>query len=442
MTEEEEGRLLEEQERSRISMLESILSVPLGRSMFLEPLRLLVSGQRVPDSPVDDSYWDLRDCVLPEIRRREMDGIMEGLKGTYLNRDSVRRLHLLWHSVEDLGRKVFSGLRLYRDLILKRNGIMEAIGDRVTDAELLAAFADDLESEPSGASRRAWRLYPALGAIQNDLDLMEVRTGTGLLRYSDAGKRFSEAMDRIRDITERFVEANLCLVISRVRRFHPCDVMEEMDLVQEGCQGLMEAVRRKDEVEEISRFLPSFDTKLKVAEPDISGLPLEEEELSVLRLVDGKRSIEQTLEDSEREELETLDVLEKLFALGIVSIAEDSPASQSENRIFRAGKFVAIAAAIVAVAVLARMTVLMPASPADTPYGQLMASTAHFIEEREIENLHFAIAAYRLNYDVYPNRLSDLVTRGFVSDEMIRNRHGVAYSYSYFPAQGTYVLSP
>jgi hypothetical protein len=205
---------------------------------------------------------------------------------------------------------------------------------------------------------------------------------------------------------------------------------------------LMEAVRRKDEVEEISRFLPSFDTKLKVAEADIVELPLEEEELSVLRLVDGKRSIEQTLEDSEREELETLDVLEKLFALGIVSIAEDAPAGQAENRIFRAGKFVAIALSIVAVALLARMTVLQPASPADTSYGRFMTSVSQFVEEREIENLHFAIEAYRLNYDVYPNRLEDLVTRGFVSEEMIRDRHGVAYSYNYLPSQQTYVLSP
>ena len=205
---------------------------------------------------------------------------------------------------------------------------------------------------------------------------------------------------------------------------------------------LMEAVRRKDEVEEISRFLPSFDTKLKVTEPDIMALPLEEEEMTVLRLVDGKRSIEQTLEDSDREELETLDVLEKLFALGIVSIAEDAPDDKSESKILRAAKPVAIALCIVAVSLLARLTVLEPASPGDTTYGKLTASVSQFVEEREIENLHFAIEAYRLNYDVYPNRLDDLVTRGFVSDDMIRNRHGVQYSYTYIPAAGTYVLSP
>jgi hypothetical protein len=204
---------------------------------------------------------------------------------------------------------------------------------------------------------------------------------------------------------------------------------------------LMEAVRRKDEVEEISRFLPSFETKLKVSEPDITQLPLEDEELTVLRLVDGKRTIEQTLEDSEREELETLDVLEKLFALGIVSIAEDEPTGATDNRVFKAAKSVSIALAILAVAMLARVTVLTPSSPADTAYGTFQASVSEFVEEREIENLHFAIAAYKLNYATYPNRLEDLVTREFVSDEMIRDRHGVVYSYDYLHPQQTYVLS-
>jgi hypothetical protein len=204
---------------------------------------------------------------------------------------------------------------------------------------------------------------------------------------------------------------------------------------------LMEAVRRKDEVEEISRFLPSFETKLKVSEPDISQLPLEDDELSVLRLVDGKRTIEQTLEDSEREELETLDVLEKLFALGIVSIAEDDPGEQTDGRVFKAAKSVLIALAVLAVALLARLTVLSPSSPSDTAYGTFVSSVAEFVEEREIENLHFAIAAYKLHYEVYPARLDDLVTREFVSGEMIRNRHGVMYSYTYLPLQQTYVLS-
>gem|GEM_PF-2153969 len=204
---------------------------------------------------------------------------------------------------------------------------------------------------------------------------------------------------------------------------------------------LMEAVRRKDEVEEISRFLPSFDTRLKVSETDLVDLPLEADELGILQLVDGKRTIEQILEDTDREELETLDVLEKLFALGIVSIAEDAPAGHAENRILQNAKFIGIAMAILAAALAARMTFLDPGPPSDTPFNKVSAEIAEFVEEREIENLHFAIEAYRLNYAVYPNRLEDLVTRGFVTEDMIKNRHGVVYSYNHLASEGTYVLA-
>jgi RNA polymerase primary sigma factor len=175
-----------------------------------------------------------------------MKELLEGMKGTYLNRGVVRRLHPLWHSVEDLGRELFSGIEEYRELILRRSRAMDMLGERVSSVEMLATDQDVLSEEPTGTGRMAWRLLPLISSLQNNLELLEVRTGTGLLKYSDAGKRFMESLNRIRDIVERFVEANLCLVISRVRRFHPCDVMEEMDLIQEGCQGLMEAMRRFD----------------------------------------------------------------------------------------------------------------------------------------------------------------------------------------------------
>jgi hypothetical protein len=205
---------------------------------------------------------------------------------------------------------------------------------------------------------------------------------------------------------------------------------------------LMEAVRRKDEVEEISRFLPSFDTRLRVAEPGIRDLPLEEDELTILQLVDGKRTIEQTLEDSDREELETLDILEKLFALGIVSIAEDVAQGHTGNKVMKSVMLVSASLGLVLIALLARVTVLAPNSQGDTSYARLAGSVSQFIEERELENLHFAIEAYRLNYEVYPNRLEDLVTRNFVNEDMIRNHYGVPYSYTYFPSRGTYLLSP
>lgn len=234
------------QERYRTAMLESILAVPLGRRMFLQPLHRLAEGKTSQRNLVDGSYWGISGGVLPEVRRERFRALLERVRGRYLKREVVRELHPLWHAVESLGGELFAGIGRYRELVVNRNRIMDLLKDETVPVETLATCFDLLEEPPSEASRLAWRLYPRLNSIRNCLDLLELSTGTGIFRYSDAAKRFHETVRRTRDIIERFVEANLGLVISKVRRYYPCDVMEEMDLIQEGCQGLMEAVRRFD----------------------------------------------------------------------------------------------------------------------------------------------------------------------------------------------------
>lgn len=246
MSPEEEKSLVDAQERYRTAMLESILAVPLGRRMFLQPLQRLAEGITPRRCLVDGSYWGISGGVLPEYRREQFRALLGMVRGRYLKREVVRELHPLWHVVESLGEELFAGIDRYRELVVGRNSIMDLFKDETAPVETLATCFDMLEESPSEASRLAWRLYPRLSSIRNCLDLLEVTAGTGIFKYSDAAKRFHEAVQRTRDVIERFVEANLGLVISKVRRYYPCDVMEEMDLIQEGCQGLMEAVRRFD----------------------------------------------------------------------------------------------------------------------------------------------------------------------------------------------------
>ena len=246
MGDREERSLLDAQEKHRIVILESIMSVPAGRDMFLEPLMELAAGG-IPDRQVIDGwFWGISEGRLPPDRRDGLRDIVLQLKGPYLNRDAVRRLHPVWHAIEELGEELFAGIDEYRELLRRKSRLMEIMKGSPLPVETLATSFDLLEEELTGEIRRAWRILPGLSMVRNRLDLLELRAGTGIFRYADSGKRFREAMNRLRDVFERFVEANLCLVISRVRRYHPCDVMEEMDLVQEGCQGLMEAVRRFD----------------------------------------------------------------------------------------------------------------------------------------------------------------------------------------------------
>lgn len=246
MDPDEEESLLQEHGRLRTVMLESIMSVPQGRRMIMGPLKETAGGARPSRILLDGGYWNLSQGVLPEQRRSELAGLIDCLDGPYLSREAVRGLHLLWHSVEELGRDMFSCLKRCRDMIEARNRLISKAGGDSEILDLLATDMDDIRSEVGSSNYTAWTLQPRIRSLANLLDIIEVTSGTGLLKLSDAAKAFEGALDRMRDLVERFVEANLPLVLSIVKRFNPIDIMEEMDLVQEGCQGLMEAVRRFD----------------------------------------------------------------------------------------------------------------------------------------------------------------------------------------------------
>jgi hypothetical protein len=199
---------------------------------------------------------------------------------------------------------------------------------------------------------------------------------------------------------------------------------------------LMEALRRKDEVEEIRKFLPSFDTRIKVSDHNPSELPLEDRDFEILGLVNGRRTIDEIIEESHADEIETLDILERLFALGIVTIAEKPVESVTPLR------SLVLAAAIVGISLLLRLTVLSPPPPNARPLTRLRNEIDQFVEAREVDNLRFALEVYHTIRGNYPAHLEDLVASGLVEDEATRNRYRKTYAYIYFPSEGRYVLSP
>ncbi len=244
---QEEMKLVEEQEKERCNMLESILSIKIGRHQFFEPMRMLLENKDITGKRmIDESFWGIVNGHLPDSRRIEFNDILSNMKSRYLNRDSVRGLHLLWHTVENMGSELFDGIENCRKLVSQRRNLMILLEDDPVPVAAKALNHESLQKPAMQNSYRAWELHPLFSSIQNELDLMEVQRGSGIHEYSSAAKRFWNAFQKNADILERFVEANLKLVVSMVRKYYPCSVMEEMDLVQEGCQGLMEAVRRFD----------------------------------------------------------------------------------------------------------------------------------------------------------------------------------------------------
>ncbi len=246
MSADEENNLITEQEKIRCNMLESILSIKLGRDQFFEPFYTLLNGDIPGRRIIDESFWGIVSGRMPDSGRNELREILGNMKSRYLNRDSVRALHLLWHTVENMGSELFCGIESCRKLLNRRMSLVNTLEGNTIPPDRKVLDHESLFKPADQNNYRAWELHPLLSSIGNELDLMEVARGSSIHEYSIAAKRFREAFLKNADILERFVEANLRLVVSMVRKYYPCSIMEEMDLVQEGCQGLMEAVRRFD----------------------------------------------------------------------------------------------------------------------------------------------------------------------------------------------------
>ncbi|MFZ1947791.1 MAG: DUF4388 domain-containing protein [bacterium] len=204
---------------------------------------------------------------------------------------------------------------------------------------------------------------------------------------------------------------------------------------------LMEALRRKDEVEEIRRFLPGLDARLDIAEPNYESLPLEEDDLAVLRLVDGARTIDQIIEESAVDEVETLDILEKLFALGIISICAES-AEPSQSRRISPRKSMALVAAALLASLVLRLGVTSPGGAETRSQARLTAAVNQLTEARELDNLGLALDAYRAANGSYPDNLQQLVSARLASPDAIRDSAGRVYAYTREAPGDSFKLSP
>jgi hypothetical protein len=203
---------------------------------------------------------------------------------------------------------------------------------------------------------------------------------------------------------------------------------------------LMEALRRKDETEEIRRFLPGLDARLEIAEPNYETLPLEQEDLTVLRLVNGDRTLDEIIEESGVDEVETLDILEKLFALGIISIAATTTQTTSTKKI-SAKKTLVMTGVMIAASVGLRFGLIAPGHTRYAPAVEMRMAVADFVEVREIRNVRLALEAYKTTEGTYPDNLQRLVTARLLTADQIRDRYRRPYPYRHLVSNDSYLLS-
>jgi len=241
-----EVELAREMDSVRMDMLRVLLSISSARELFLQPLEKLSEGIRVSEDIVDENHWSLDDGVVPDDRLNEFAGLLSGLQGSALDESSARDLRLNWHRLELTGKTVFAvseeygRLREALEVLLRRAGLSR---DDVFSEAL------DFESpggNPGPAGFLCWSLFPELASIERQIALLKDTVRVPMEQFLSAGKVWREAEDKLEKIMERIVEANLRLVLSISKRYPTSSVMEEMDLVQEGCYGLIHAARRYD----------------------------------------------------------------------------------------------------------------------------------------------------------------------------------------------------
>ncbi|NLP04778.1 sigma-70 family RNA polymerase sigma factor [Candidatus Fermentibacteria bacterium] len=161
---------------------------------------------------------------------------------------------------------------LLEDLQYARMSIVKALWEtRQTRAELLAGLRAVAGGEPAAGElidERYWTLengilprdrrsgldaaiaeLEACGPNRRTMAAVRLRWGRiealAAARASGPGS-LRDALDLHRSVLERIVEANLRLAVRFARRHCTMSALEEMDLVQAGCEGLMSAVRRFD----------------------------------------------------------------------------------------------------------------------------------------------------------------------------------------------------
>jgi len=244
LSREEELELAVAQEEVRHRMLSALLSVEEGSRRFTEPLKRLAQGRSLNRDIVDAGYWGVRQGVLPEDRRDELSRLLSGLDAS-LSCEKVRALRPAWRWVEELGREIFGCMDTCHQHLDRARELLDDAGmDR---DELEGAAVDYVSSLEAGErERRAWTLLPRLRGIDRSLRLIELRSGVDTDSLFRAGTEFFRACDDHRDLLEKLVEANLRLVVKWARKYCRTGALEEMDLVQEGCQGLLAAAMRYD----------------------------------------------------------------------------------------------------------------------------------------------------------------------------------------------------
>jgi RNA polymerase primary sigma factor len=227
---EQEVKLAKEIERGRNDVRARIYALPLAASYVLELCDRLRSGQIDPRSALENESADPAE-EGPSFDERARAFLAQGEALAELVKAQARRTSP--KSRTEVRARIAEHLS---SMNIAEPHVRAMIG-KLEEGVAAARAHQRVARKPADSARRQAKAREALAAIA----AIESVAGASVAELADALAAVRSAQARIENGRQRFVEANLRLVVAIARR-HSHRGMDLLDLVQEGNIGLMRAV--------------------------------------------------------------------------------------------------------------------------------------------------------------------------------------------------------
>jgi predicted transcriptional regulator len=279
------------------------------------------------------------------------------------------------------------------------------------------------------------------GALQ-----MQVReTVFRVFRWEDGEFRFSQEPVTY-DATLYQPQAADFLTMEGIRRIDEMPLIKKQipsmaiifDTVDPGAartpRPAAKAFSAEGNIEDILSFVDGGRTE---AEPAAAGGPeLSTAEATVLRLIDGKRSVQDLADESRLGEFEASKALVGLLAQGLIrKVGEAAPVKPSLAGVGHERRRRTALALVIGTALFLACALLSPVGLPLSWFNSAAerAALATDVDAARLERIRFALESYHLQRHAYPERLADLVDAKFVSDAFIRSHAGAEFDYRSLP---------
>lgn len=212
-------------------------------------------------------------------------------------------------------------------------------------------------------------------------------------------------------------------------RFDPNQRWEAPSLVRLSMDGvLIEIARRADEEKRYARIFHDPNLLLSVRDLPDPDEPFSDEETDLLGLIDGRRTVAETVEAAPLSPFEARDALNRMLEAGWIEFAGRREGAAVPGPVnaptpvrlrHRRGKRSFARELLVAVSVAAAVLVLRFGANFLAPTAARSASSDVFAATT-LRDLRFALELYRRDRGVYPERLAQLVDDRWIGPDQAR----------------------